>query len=129
MFAQGLRYAIVGGVVAAIYIVTTTVLAEFVGLPFQLALAIGFGAAIAAHFTLHRLFVWVHDGAFALALHEQAGRYLIIVSVQYAVTAASTGLLPAALGIPVAVVYGATVVLVTAVSFLILRNRIFHSGG
>lgn len=112
---------------AAVYLGTTTVLASVVGLPFQLALAIGFCTALVVHFTLQRLFVWAHHEEYALALHRQVARYLLVASAQYGLTAASTALLPSALGLPVEVVYLATVVLLLSASFLVFRHGVFHA--
>lgn len=127
VLGQGVRFALSGGIVAAVYLATTTVLASVVGLPFQVALAIGFSVAIAVHFTLQRLFVWTHHEEFALPLGHQVGRYLAVAAVQYGVTAASTALLPSALGISTEIVYLATVAVVLSVNFLVFRNGIFHA--
>jgi putative flippase GtrA len=109
-----------------LYLLTTTVLAAVVGLPFQLALSVGFCAAILMHFMLQRVFVWVHHEEFALPLHHQAGRYLLIAGLQYALTTASTSLLPSAFGVPTETVYLGTVAILASVNFLIFRDRIFH---
>jgi putative flippase GtrA len=127
LIGQGTRFALVGGIVALVYLGTTTLLADVVGLPFQLALAIGFAVAIAVHFTLQRVFVWIHHEEFALPVHQQAGRYLAVAAVQYGVTAASTALLPSALGISTEVVYLATVAVVLSANFLVFRYAIFHA--
>lgn len=124
---QGVRFALSGGAVAVVYLATTTVLAEVVGLPFEAALAIGFSLAIAAHFTLQRLFVWNHEEEFALPLGHQVGRYLAVALVQYGVTAGATGLLPSALGVSTEVVYLVTVLLVACINFLVFRHGIFHA--
>jgi putative flippase GtrA len=127
LLGQGTRFAIAGGGVALVYLATTTVLANVVGLPFQLALAIGFCVGLVVHFTLQRLFVWTHHEEFALPLHHQVGRYLAAAAVQYGVTAASTSVLPSALGVPTEVVYLATVAVVISTNFLVFRHGIFHS--
>ena len=124
---QGVRFALSGGTVALVYLATTTVLANVVGLPFQVALAIGFSVAIAVHFTLQRLFVWTHHEEFALPLGHQVGRYLAVAAVQYGVTAASTALLPSALGVSTEIVYLVTVAVVLSVNFLVFRHGIFHA--
>lgn len=124
---QGVRFALAGGTVALVYLTTTIVLAEVVGIPFQVALAIGYGLGLIVHFTLQRVFVWAHYEEFALPLHQQAGRYLIVAGVQYGVTAASTSLLPTALGVPTEIVYLVTVAVVVSVNFLVFRQRIFHA--
>jgi putative flippase GtrA len=103
------------------------VLSSVVGLPFELALTIGFCIAVAVHFTLQRLFVWIHHEEFALPLHHQAGRYLVSAGTQYGLTLASTSLLPPVLGLPVEVVYLATVLVLVCGNFLILRHGVFHA--
>jgi putative flippase GtrA len=127
MLGQGVRYAITGGLVSAVYLFTTTVLALVVGVPFQVALPIGFGLGLLVHFTLQRVFVWGHGDKFALPLHQQVGRYLALAGAQYGLTAASTALLPPVLGLPTEVVYLATALLITSANFLLFRHRIFHS--
>ncbi|HEY3758952.1 MAG TPA: GtrA family protein [Solirubrobacteraceae bacterium] len=125
LLGQGVRFAIAGTVVALVYLITTTCLALVV--PFQIALAGGFCLAICVHFSLQRLFVWGHRDSFALPLHHQAGRYLIVAGTQYAITAASTSLLPPVLGLPTEVVYLLTVLIVASSNFIVFRNGIFHS--
>jgi putative flippase GtrA len=124
---QGARFALAGGIVTLVYLGATTLLASVVGLPFQVALAVGFSVALMVHFTLQRTFVWAHSEEFALPLHHQAGRYLVAASAQYGITVASTALLPSILGVPTEVVYLATVALVVSANFLLFRHRIFHT--
>ena len=127
LLGQGARFALAGGTVALVYLTTTTVLADVVGLPFQAALAIGFSVGLIVHFTLQRMFVWTHHEEFALPLHHQAGRYLAAAGVQYGITAASTSLLPAVLGVSTEIVYLATVAVVLATNFVVFRYGIFHA--
>lgn len=127
LLGQGTRFAVAGGSVALVYLSTTTLLADVVGLPFQLALAIGFCVSIIVHFTLQRFFVWNHHEEFALPLHHQVGRYLAAAAVQYGVTAASTSLLPAILGVSTEIIYLATVAVVLSANFLVFRHGIFHA--
>jgi putative flippase GtrA len=127
LLGQGIRFALTGGLVAIVYLTTTTVLADVVGLPFQAALVIGFCLAISVHFTLQRRFVWASDTEFALGMSHQVVRYLVVAGCQYGITAASTLLLPKALGLPTTVVYLATALLLVAVNFVVFRNGIFHA--
>jgi putative flippase GtrA len=127
ILGQGVRFVIAGGTVALVYLTTTTVLAELVGLPFQAALAIGFSLGLVVHFTLQRMFVWAHHEEFVLPLKQQVGRYLIVAMTQYGVTAGSTALLPSALGLPSEVVYLATVGIIVCSNFLVFRHGIFHA--
>jgi putative flippase GtrA len=124
---EGLRYAIAGTIVALVYLATTTILAEFVGVAFQLALVIGFVTAVLVHFSLQRLFVWVHHSEFALGLGAQVGRYLGVAGFQYGVTAATTSVLPGALDLPVTAVYLATAITLASANFLIFRGGVFHA--
>ena len=129
LVGQGLRFAASGGAVALVYIATTTLLAEVIGIPFELALAIGFSIAIATHFTLQRVFVWTHADGFALPLRQQALRYLPIAGAQYGLTAAATATLPGALGVRTEVVYLCAAGLLSAVNFFVFRTRVFHPAG
>jgi putative flippase GtrA len=123
---QGVRFAISGSVVAAVYVTLTTVLHGALAAPFQIALLVGFVASVALHFTLQRLFVWRHYEGFALAAHRQVLRYLIVCVSQYGLTALSTSRLPGLLGVPVEAVYLMTVLTVASINFLVFRGRIFH---
>ena len=127
LLGQLLRFGLVGGSVAVLYLSVTTVLYQVVGLQFQIALAIGFVSGLLMHFTLQRVFVWIHYEGFALELHHQVGRYLAMAAAQYGVTAASTAWLPDALGISTQVVYLATMVVVTITGFTLMRLIIFHA--
>jgi putative flippase GtrA len=124
---QGFRFVLVGGVVAGVYVGTTSFLAEVIGVPFEVSLAIGFGLAIVTHFTLQRVYVWRHAAAFALPLHHQLARYLGMAAVQYGLTAGITATLPHALGVSPEIVYLPTVFVIAVTNFLVFRSRIFHA--
>jgi putative flippase GtrA len=124
---QGVRFALSGALVALVYVAVTTLLHDAFDVTFQIALAIGFVVSVALHFTLQRLFVWRHYERFALPAGHQAIRYLCVCGVQYAVTALSTAKLPGLVGLPVEVVYLATMLTVAGVNFLLFRGRIFHA--
>ena len=127
LFGQVLRFGLAGGSVALLYVTVTTVLSQVLGVPFQVALAIGFTSGLLLHFTLQRLFVWIHHEEFALALRHQVGRYLTMAATQYGLTAASTAVLPGVLGLSEEVVYLMTMVVVTTAGFLLMRFVIFHA--
>jgi putative flippase GtrA len=124
---QGTRFVCAGATVALLYVAITTLLSSVVGVPFQVALAIGFSVALMLHFTAQRVFVWTHHEEYALPLPHQAARYLPVAAAQFGLTAASTALLPSVLGIPVETVYLATVALLAGASFLMFRYVIFHA--
>ena len=124
---QGVRFAVSGVVVALFYVGTTTALADGLNVPFQVALAVGFSAALALHFALQRLFVWRQAGPFTLALRRQLSRYLGVAALQYAGTAAITATLPSALDLPVTGVYIVTVAVASTVTFFVLRSAVFSA--
>ncbi len=126
LLGRGARFVLAGGTVAGVYLLTTTLLASVAGVPFQVALPIGFCAGLAVHFTLQRWFVWSHAQGFALPLRYQAGRYLVTAALQYGLTALSTAFLPALLGASTEVVYLATASLATFLNFVVFRRLIFH---
>lgn len=126
LVGQGARYAMAGAVVTVFYMLITTFFALVVGLPFQVALAIGFCFALTMHFTFQRVFVWADREQFALSFHHQAGRYLMASGVQYGLTVACTSLLPPLLGMSPEAVYIAAVPLLALCNFLMLRYAVFH---
>jgi putative flippase GtrA len=128
LLGQGVRFALTGALVTVVYLVVTSLLAVVVGLPFEVALPIGFGVAIALHFTLQRQFVWMHREQFALPFGHQAARYLLAAGVQYSITALATWRLPSVLGVAPEVVYLFTVPVVAVLNFLVFRHVIFHAG-
>lgn len=121
------RFLLVGATGVVVYTLTTTLLASGADVPFQIALAVGFCTALSVHFTLQRVFVWTHREAFALSLRHQLRRYLATSGAQYAATALSTSILPAALGLPTEIVYVVTVLALAIANFLVFRDRIFHA--
>ena len=123
---QGVRFVLAGGVVVVAYVTTTLVLADVIGVHFQVALAIGFGVAMAVQFTLYRLFVWTHHEEYALPLHHQAGRYLAAAGAGYGLTALCTSVLPSALGVPTEAVYLVIVAALPVINFMVFRLIIFH---
>jgi putative flippase GtrA len=126
LLGQLFRFGLTGGFVTVVYLTVTTVLSQAVGLAFELALAIGFVSALTLHFSLQRLFVWIHDDGFALRFRHQIGRYLLMAGAQYGCTAAATAVLPSALRVPTETVYLATMAVATTTGFLVMRFIIFH---
>lgn len=123
---EGARYALAGAFVALVYLLTTTFLAVVVGLPFKVALVIGFCLQLCVHFTLQRMFVWVREEAFALRAGRQVGRYLSVQLAQLGLTALTTSLLAPVLGLSAEVVYLMTAGSMTIVNFLLFRFVVFH---
>jgi len=126
LLGQLFRFGLTGGFVTLVYLTVTTVLSQLAGLAFELALAIGFACALTLHFSLQRLFVWIHDDGFALRFRGQLGRYLLMAGAQYGCTAAATAVLPGALSVPTEAVYLVTMALATTTGFLVMRFIIFH---
>jgi putative flippase GtrA len=126
LLGQGVRFVLAGGVVVVVYVTTTLVLADVIGMHFQAALAIGFAVALTVQFTLYRLFVWTHHEEYALPLHHQAGRYLAAAAAGYGLTALCTSLLPRALGVPTEAVYLVIVAALPVINFMVFRHAIFH---
>jgi putative flippase GtrA len=123
---QGARFVITGVVVSIIYISVTTLLAEVVGLRFEIALVIGWCSAITVHFTMQRLFVWASHKGFALPFAHQIARYLLLACSQLGITTATTALLPGVLGLPTEAIYLATAALLTLLNFIVFRQGVFH---
>jgi putative flippase GtrA len=125
--AQATRFVLTGATVAVFYVASTTFLNKVAATPFQVALAVGFLAAIALHFTLQRFFVWAQEAPFTLTLHRQLGRYLAMATLQYLVTAAATATLPSLFAASTFKVYLVTTAVVSVSTFLIFRSNVFHT--
>jgi putative flippase GtrA len=127
MMGQGMRYVLSGGAVAMITVAVTVTLAEGVGLVYEVSYAIGYCVALATHFSLQRWFVWAHHDGFALSIRNQLARYLPFALFNYGFVAASIALLPRLLGVSTSVAYLEATAIITFLSFLVLRTRIFHA--
>ena len=127
LLGQGFRFVLAGGVVSLVYVLTTILLADVAGVDLQVALPLGYAVGLITHFTLQRVFVWVHHEEFALPVHRQAGRYLLVAAVQYGLTAAATSLLPGRLGVSTEIVYLVTVVVLVSLNFFVFRHGVFHA--
>jgi len=126
LIAQVLRFAGVGAFIMCLYLGVTAGLSELAGVPFQVAVAVGYFTGVAVHFVLHRIFVFASDDEYALSVGGQLLRFVVLVIGQYAVTAGSVALLPNVLGVDRLYVWLGTVAVVTPVAFVLLRTRLFH---
>jgi putative flippase GtrA len=122
--ARVTRFLMAGGLVACVNLGTGAILLAL-GFPVQAAVGIAYGAAICVHFTLQRTFVFAGEGAFALTLNQQLRRYAAMAAVQYPTTAGLAALFVAA-GLPDLAAVVATALLVTPLTYFILRTRMFH---
>jgi putative flippase GtrA len=125
---QPARFVVAGALTALIYIGGTLLLSGIVGVPIQVSIALAYVSSLAAHFSLQRFFVFRNRDAFALAVHQQAIRYLGGASAQYAFAAVATAVLPSLLGVSSEVAYVLAAVIAAAGSFLFLRRYVFHGG-
>lgn len=126
---QAVRFVLVGATVAGIYTALLTVLYKVVGLPFQAALALAYFTAVGAHFTMHRTFTFLTERGYAMRTRDQLARYLALVLLQYALTAAALAVLPDLLDAPRLAVWFCTVSVFALVSFIVLKTKTFHAAG
>jgi putative flippase GtrA len=119
-----LRFLLAGGFVAVVNLGTGAVLLA-AGLPVQAAVGIAYAMSICVHFTLQRTFVFAGEGGFALTLSQQLRRYAAMAAVQYPATAGLAALFVTA-GLPDLAAVVATALLVTPVTYFVLRTRMFH---
>lgn len=127
LIGQGMRFAIAGMTASVVSLGLTITLAQGFGLPFEAAFAIGYTIAVMTHFTLQRVFVWTRHEEFALPVHHQLARYLPIAVCNYATVALAIALLPHLLHVAALVVYLGATAVVTVMSFLLFRTRVFHA--
>jgi putative flippase GtrA len=118
------RFVVAGGVVACVNLGSDAVLIA-AGLPVQLTVAIAYLLAITTHFTLQRVFVFAGRGAYALTIGGQVRRYIAMAAVQYPVTAALAALF-VLVGLSDLLSTMAAAVLMSPVTYVLLRTRMFH---
>jgi putative flippase GtrA len=124
--AQPLRFAIVGGLTALTYFSLTLLLAGVAGFPIVVAMPCAYVPALALHFALQRVFVFrTHDG-FALAMHNQARRYVAIGATQVVLSAIITSFAPDLIGVDERIVYVIATISLAGASYLMLRFHVFH---
>jgi putative flippase GtrA len=123
---QTILYAIAGSFTTVWYIGLTLLLSGPAGLSIHAAIPIGYATALILHFNLQRRFVFKRAEGFTLGTFHQTRRYLTTAGVQYTLAALSTALLPELLGVPEKVVYVCTALSLAAVTFLVMRSKVFH---
>ena len=124
--AVALRYILVGGFTASVYLGLGVLLSGPVGMNIQLAIPIAYATSLILHFSFQRYFVWAHKEDYALGAGGQGVRYLVIALVQYVMTALATAFLPGALGVSQQIVFLVGAVISTLIVFTVLRLHVFH---
>jgi putative flippase GtrA len=124
--AQLGRYAVSGIVVAVFSAGFVLLLSGPVGWPIQVAIAVSYPFILALHFSLQRFFVFRSTSGYRLTGRAQVRRYLSVQALQYGCIAGGTELMRTLVGLPDQLAYLAAVYTVTAVSFVLMRLRVFH---
>ncbi len=119
--SEGTRFVLVGAFITVLYLTVTTVMRTVVEAPWWLAIAVGYVIATSTHFVLHRRVTFRRPEGFQLSVGQQLPRFVAIVVVQYAVTATAMAILPSSV-----ITFFCVAAVVTVVSFLVLRTRLFH---
>jgi putative flippase GtrA len=125
---QAMRFVLSGSTVAAVYLGLGLLLSGPIGVPIQIAIPVSYVLSVLLNYMLQRHFVFAHSESFALAPQSQFIRYVQIGAVQYAITALATAVLPNVLGINEQIVYVAVALIAAAITFVLLRFVVFHSG-
>jgi putative flippase GtrA len=124
--ARFARFLLAGGFTSLVQLVTTTLLLHVADLPVQPAVAIAYVVTITTHFTLQRFFVFAGQGTFALSPAGQLRRYAAVAAVQYPLTAGLVAVFVWA-GLPDLGAVVLTMLLVTPVTFVVMRTKLFHA--
>lgn len=122
------KFALTGTLVGVTHLGLVSLMVVL-GVPIQLALALGYVVALSVHFTMNRQWVFAHDGGYALHISAQGARYLVTAALSYAVTATAVAVLPDLLGIPELAVFVLSAVGMAGVSFLLLNLWVFRTHG
>jgi putative flippase GtrA len=120
------RYLVTGATVALVYIGLTLLLSAVAGLPMPVSVAVAYFIAVVVHFTMQRRFVFGHVESFALAVHHQIGRYIVVGGAQYLVMLGATEVLAPRVGVSGQVAFLVCAALLALLGFLTLREGVFH---
>lgn len=123
------RFALTGGLVAAVAFACMTAQLTIFDVPGQLALLITYVVSTSLHFLLNRQWVWHGAHGYALQITVQGRRYLCVVALSYGINAISLGWLPGLLDVPELAVYFVVTSLLAVVSYLVLRHWVFGAAG
>jgi putative flippase GtrA len=125
-FLQLVRFGLNGMLVFLVYTGSTLLMSGPLGVPIVIAIAIAYAIAIVLNFTMQRHFVFLDHDTFALPARSQLVRYVGAALCTYALTAVLVSTLPGLLGVSEQVVFVGTVLVVSLLSFTLLRGWIFH---
>src|SRR3954453_20942197 len=117
--AQPLRFAMVGATTALTYFALTLLFVGALGVPIQLAMVVAYPLSLLVHFSGQRWFVFNSPDGFALAMHHQAGRYVLVGGAQLAVSLVATTVLPPMLGVDDRIVYVSVTLALTVIGYLL----------
>jgi putative flippase GtrA len=120
------RFGLTGALVFAVYTGGTLLLSGPLGVPIVAAIAMTYPVVVVIHFTMQRRFVFLDRDAFALPLKGKLLRYFTALICNYALTTALVITLPHALGVSQEIVFVGVVIVVSLLSFALLRGWIFH---
>jgi putative flippase GtrA len=123
---QLVRFGLTGLLVFIVYTGGTLLLSGPLGVPIVLAIGIATLLALILNFTMQRHFVFHDHDTFALGLRAQFGRYVLAVLINYAVTALIVSTVPGATGLSQELVFVLTAMVMSLVSFTVVRGWIFH---
>jgi putative flippase GtrA len=123
-----MRFVLSGSTVAVVYLGLGLLLSGPMGLPIQVAIPVAYVLSVLLNYTLQRYFVFADRERFALEARSQFIRYVQIGAVQYGFTALATAVLPDWLGLSEQVVFVAVALIAAAITFVLLRFVVFHSG-
>lgn len=121
------KFAFTGAFVALVHLGLVSLLV-LLGLPIQIALAIGYVVALAFHFTMNRQWVFSDESGYALHISRQGVRYVLLAGFSYAVTATAVAVLPDLIGIHEMVAFVGSTLGMAGVSFLLLHAWVFRAG-
>jgi putative flippase GtrA len=126
---QLVRFGVTGALVFGVYTGGTLLLSGPLGIPIVVAIGISLIVAIAVNFTLQRHFVFADHDEFALGTRHQFSRYTLIALCNYLLTSLIVTFVPKATGASEQVVFVVTALVMSLVTFTVVRGWIFHRPG
>ena len=126
VFLQLVRFGLTGALVFAVYTGGTLLLSGPLGVPIVVAIGIAFVLALVLNFSMQRHFVFLDHDTFALGMRAQFTRYLLAAAINYAITSVIVLTVPQAPGLSQQLVFVLTAMVMSLVTFTVVRGWIFH---
>ncbi len=120
--ADLIKYLVIGGTTAALYLGVIFLCIELLQMPYPLAVSLSYAAAVIFHFSANKRIVFRRAGGSMLG---QLPRYAAAIGVHYLLVLGIVSLCAGVLGLSVYLGSGIAILLASGLSYLIFKHWVF----